>query len=208
VEHKLSPPPLSLPPPRDPRPRGRPRGRCRAEQWGWSFIVSLVSSKRMTCSSAMYSDTATLTLKYHIWHVLYDTSRRATCPERSSAGKIDLGRPKFGGRPRSLRRFGIAPRSVPPRGGGFSAARIRNIDIARVAPRKVPRLRRHDARKSIANKYERNTAPRSVIKPNFRYQLSDIILPLSPIPPISDLSLHKSKRKKLSLIITRISKIL
>lgn len=54
------------------------RGRCRAEQW-WSFIVSLVSSKRMTCSSAMYSDTATLTLKYHIWRI---TIRHARCLEK------------------------------------------------------------------------------------------------------------------------------
>jgi len=63
-------------------PRRLARGRCRAEQW-WSFIVSLVSSKRMTCSSAMYSDTATLTLKYHIWrHITIRLDATIKYPEK------------------------------------------------------------------------------------------------------------------------------
>jgi len=63
-------------------PRRLTRGRCRAEQW-WSFIVSLVSSKRMTCSSAMYSDTATLTLKYHIWrHIMIRLGATMKYPEK------------------------------------------------------------------------------------------------------------------------------
>lgn len=68
-------------PPRAARPPAA-RGRCRTEQW-WSFIVSLVSSKRMTCSSAMYSDTATLTLKYHVWRVTIRLGARSVRKNRS-----------------------------------------------------------------------------------------------------------------------------
>jgi len=94
VEHKLSPPPLQ-----SPRAAHPPvaRGRCRAEQW-WSFIVSLVSSKRMTCSSAMYSDTATLTLKYHIWRITIRLGARGVRKNRSEKRPEDPVGSKFGGR--------------------------------------------------------------------------------------------------------------
>lgn len=74
----------NFPPRQPPRAACPPaaRGRCRAEQW-WSFIVSLVSSKRMTCSSAMYSDTATLTLKYHVWRVTIRLGARGVRKNRS-----------------------------------------------------------------------------------------------------------------------------
>lgn len=114
-------------PPLQPPCAARPpatRGRCRAEQW-WSFIVSLVSSKRMTCSSAMYSDTATLTLKYHIWRIMIRGTRgvRKNRLMNHHGGEGSTGS-KFGGRRCS--------RSLPISVSKFShweRSRIEDTDI-------------------------------------------------------------------------------
>lgn len=123
MEHKLSP--VATPACR------APAGRPRSMQW-WSFIVSLVSSKRMTCSSAMYSDTATLTLKYHIRHIT-DVPRHARCPEKS------FGEPPRRGGSRGIEIWRAeVPASALPISASKSRrrgrTRIGDIDIT---PRKV-----------------------------------------------------------------------
>lgn len=136
VEHKLFP--AATPATR--APRWPPGGRC-GMVW-WSFIVSLVSSKRMTCSSAMYSDTATLTLKYHIWRIacVCDRPRRATYPVKIKHRKILKS---DGIRKHCDRRFCV-PGTCSSR--GFRAGRIRDIDIARAGREKFATFRRRGSR--------------------------------------------------------------
>lgn len=129
MEHKLSP--VATPACR------APAGHPRSMQW-WSFIVSLVSSKRMTCSSAMYSDTATLTLKYHIRHITMCLGTRGVRKNRSvnHHGGEDFAGSKFDGRrrPRALSRFPLRnPRAGDTRGSKISISRREKL--AQLPPR-------------------------------------------------------------------------
>lgn len=139
----------------------------------------------MTCSSAMYSDTATLTLKYHIWRITICLDARGVWKNRSENDRrIPAGGFRVTG-------------SLAAHASKFSPG-TREDRRYRYRAEKSSRLPRHGSRESIANESEpSNTALKTAIKPKFRfvatrYQFADTILPL--------IYLCKSERKKLLLL--------